>query len=294
MNDSRPPANAVLSAVVAFGLWGVMPVYWKLLTHLGSDIALAQRMVWTLITLVPLLMLRGEWRAWTRSLCDGAVLRAHAWAGLLLTINWTLFVWATQHGRILEASLGYFINPLLNVLIGRLLLGERLSRLQSWSVACAAVGVVAQVVLLGRMPWLALCIALTFAFYGLARRNSPLRSLPGLGVETLLGTPFALLYLLWSDAQGIAIWGTQSMSDFALIGCLGMVTAAPLLGFAHAARHLPFALLGLLQFIAPTGQFLVGALVYHEPVGWGALASFVFIWVGVALFCADIWFKRRR
>jgi chloramphenicol-sensitive protein RarD len=292
MNPTRPPAHAVLSAVMAFGLWGVLPVYWKQIGHLGSDVALAQRVVWTMATVLPLLMLRGEWAGFLRSLRDLTLIRAHAWSAFLLAINWGVFVWAAQHGRIIDCSLGYFINPLLNMLIGSRLFGERLSTLQKLSIASAACGVATQIVLVGRFPWIGLLLAGSFALYGLARRQSPLGSLPGLGVETIVGIPVAAVFLIWSAQNGVSIWGTASAQDLALIIGLGIITTIPLLGFAHGARQLPFALLGVLQFLAPTGQFLVGALVYHEPVGAAALVSFGLIWTGVALFCGDLWRKR--
>lgn len=292
--NTKPPVNAVLSAVLAFGLWGVLPGYWKELGHLGSDVALAQRVVWTMAVVLPLLLLRGERAGFLRSLRDTRLLKTHACSALLLAINWGVYVWAAQHGRILDCSLGYFINPLLNVLIGSYLLGERLSRLQQLSIASAACGVLTQLVMAGRFPWIGLLLAGSFALYGLARRRSPLGPLPGLGVETVVGVPIAVLYLIWCQQGGAAIWGTASTHDLLLIIGLGVITTVPLLGFAHAARQLPFALLGVLQFLAPTGQFLVGAFVYDEPVNAASLVSFGLIWTGVALFCADILLQRRR
>ena len=292
MNPEKPPANAVFSAVVAFGFWGVLPVYWKQLGHLGSDVALAQRVVWTMATVLPLLILTGEWPGFLRSLRDMRLLKAHAWSAFLLAINWGVFVWAAQHGRILECSIGYFINPLLNVLIGSRMLGEHLSRLQKLSIASAAFGVLTQLVLVGRFPWIGLLLAGSFALYGLARRRSPLGSLPGLAVETVVGIPVAVIYLLWTQQSGTAIWGTASAHDLFLITGLGIITTIPLLGFAHGARQLPFALLGVLQFIAPTGQFLVGALMYHEPINAASLVSFGLIWLGVLLFCSDLWRRK--
>jgi chloramphenicol-sensitive protein RarD len=207
-------------------------------------------------------------------------------------VNWGVFVWAAQHGRILDCSLGYFINPLLNVLIGSFWLGERLSRLQKLSIAAAACGVALQIALVDRVPWIGLLLASSFALYGLARRRSPLGPLTGLGMETLAGIPVAAIYLGWCAAQGTPLWGHADARDLLLIVGLGIITTIPLLGFAHGARQLPFALLGVLQFLAPTGQFLVGALVYHEPVNAAALGSFALIWTGVALFCGDLWRRR--
>lgn len=291
MNPEKPSANAVISALIAFGMWGVLPVYWKQLGHLGSDVALAQRVVWTMVTVLPVLVLSGEWPGFVRSMRDMRLVKAHAWSAFLLAINWGVFVWAAQHGRILECSLGYFINPLLNVLIGSRLLGERLSRLQKLSIASAGFGVLTQLMLVGRFPWIGLLLAVSFAFYGLARRRSPLGSLPGLAVETVVGIPVAVFYLIWTQQSGMPIWGTASAHDLLLITGLGVITTIPLLGFAHAARLLPFALLGVLQFLAPTGQFLVGALLYHEAVSTAAMVSFGLIWLGVLLFCSDLWLR---
>ena len=294
MPPPRPSTSAILGAVMAFGMWGVLPVYWKQIGHLGSDVALAQRVVWTMATVLPLLMLRGEWTGFLRSLRDLTLIKAHAWSAFLLAINWGVFVWAAQHGRILDCSLGYFINPLLNVLIGSFWLGESLSRLQKLSIVSAACGVITQLVLVGHFPWIGLLLAGSFALYGLARRRSPLGSLPGLAMETIVGIPVAILYLLWSHHSGAAIWGTGSTRDLLLIFSLGIITTIPLLGFARGARELPFALLGVLQFLAPTGQFLVGAFVYGEPVNAASLVSFGLIWTGVALFCGNLFLHARR
>lgn len=279
--------RALLSAVVAFGLWGVLPVYWKLVERFGSDVVVCQRLVWTVVWLVPLLVFAKEWRTCLDALRSPKLLRAHAWSAALLTVNWSLFIWANQHGHIIEASLGYFLNPLLNVAIGAVLLGEHLSRWRRASIALAALGVLLQVILVGHLPWIALSLAVTFALYGLARRQSPLSSLPGLAMESLLVLPFALAALGWLSASGRPIFGRGTASDFLLMFIAGACTAAPLLTFAYAARHLRFSTLGLLQFLAPTGQFLVGAWLYGEPVSVGSLVSFVFIWLGVAVFCVE-------
>lgn len=287
-----PPASAVLGAVTAFGLWGVLPVYWKAIAHIGSDLAVAHRVVWTLATVVPLLVWRGESRTWAATLRRPRIVGIHAWAALLLGINWSTFVWAAHHGHIVECSVGYFINPMLNVLIGFVLLGERVNRLQMASIILAGAGVTMQIALIGHLPWIALALAFSMAFYALARRQSPEGSLSGLATETLVTAPLAAAYLFWMQSKAVPIFGPARWSDIALLLGLGIITAVPLLGFAHAARKLPFAMLGLLQFLAPTGQFLTGAVIYHEPVSRAAQASFGFIWLGVAIFCMDLWRRR--
>ncbi|HSJ01154.1 MAG TPA: EamA family transporter RarD [Verrucomicrobium sp.] len=278
---------AVLSAVTAFFLWGVLPIYWKAAVPIGSAVIVAHRVWGTILFLVPLLKSRDEFDDWIAALKTPSLLRVHGWAALLLTANWSLFIWANQHGRIVEASVGYFLNPLLNVFIGFLFLGERLSRLQMVSVSLAGLGVLMQVIMVGHFPWIALLLASTFGVYGLVRRRSSLGSLTGLAVETVLVLPFALAWLTWCHFQGLPLWGSGTSLEIGLVIGAGVATALPLLTFAYAARQLRFSTLGLLQFIAPTGQFLLGALLYREPVTVGAMVSFAFIWAGVAVFCLN-------
>ena len=287
--QSRPPASAIFGAVTAFGLWGVLPVYWKAIAHIGSDLAVAHRVVWTLVTVLPMLLWRGEFRAWMASLRKPRIIGIHLWSALLLGVNWSTFVWAAHHNRIVECSLGYFLNPLLNVLIGFLLLGERLNRPQIISIGLAGFGVAMQIAVAGHLPWIALVLALSMGFYGLARRQSPEGALSGLATETLVTFPLAAAYLVWMQSKSVPLFGPARPSDMALLLGLGIITAIPLLGFAHAARKLPFAMLGLLQFLAPTGQFLTGAVLYQEPVSGPVLFSFVFIWAAVFIFCWDLW-----
>lgn len=274
---------------MAFGLWGVLPVYWKAIAHIGSDLAVAHRVVWTLVTVLPMLMWRRELAGWVADLRKPRIVGVHVWSALLLGINWSTFIWAAHHERIVEASLGYFLNPLLNVLIGFLVLGERLNRWQMASIILAGIGVAMQIALVGHVPWIALVLAVSMGFYGLARRQSPQGSLAGLATETLVTTPLALAYLGWLQSRAVPLFGPASARDILLLLGLGIITAVPLIGFAIAARRLPFSLLGLLQFLAPTGQFLVGWLVYHEPVSKAAMGSFAFIWAAVAIFCGDVW-----
>lgn len=278
---------------MAFGLWGVVPIYWKWIGHLGADIAVAQRVVWTLALTLPLLLLRGEWGAWMRDLRRAEVWRTHALAAALLGINWGTFVWAALHGHLVECSLGYFLNPLLNVLIGCVVLGETLTRWQKSSIALATLGVGIQMLAVGRPPWIALVLAFSFGFYGLVRRRSIQGPLAGLATESLVALPLAAGFLFWAGAQGRGTFGNGSCLDLALVMGLGVVTTVPLLGFAHAARKLPFSLLGLLQFLAPTGQFLLGVLAYGEILSPLSVVAFAFIWGAIAVFCMDLARKRQ-
>lgn len=290
---NRPPTSAVLSAIMAFGIWGIVPVYWKWIGHIGADIAVAQRVIWTLALTVPLLLMRGESRGWIQDLRRADVWRTHALAALLLGVNWGTFVWAALHGHLIECSLGYFLNPLLNVLIGCVILGEKLSRWQKLSITLAATGVGIQMLAVGRPPWIALALAFSFGFYGLVRRKSIQGPLSGLATESLVALPLAGIFLLWVGMQGRPVFGAGNLNDIGLIVGLGVVTTIPLLGFAHAARKLPFSLLGLLQFLAPTGQFLLGVLAYGEALSPLSLVAFAFIWSAIAVFCVDLAKQKR-
>lgn len=290
----RPPTSAVLSALLAFSMWGVLPVYWKQIGHLGAGISIAQRVVWTLVVAILLLVWQGGLRAWLAALKQPAVLRTHALSATLLGVNWGVFIWGALNGHILECSLGYFLNPLLNVLIGCLLLGERLTVWQKISITLAGIGVGMQMIAVGRPPWIALLLAFSFGFYALVRRRSMQGPLAGLATESIIALPVALVFLGWWSVQGRQIFGTNSAHDILYIIGLGAITSVPLLGFANAARKLPFSLLGVLQFLAPTGQFIVGAFVYDEPLSPTALVAFGFIWSAVAIFCLNLFWQNSR
>ncbi len=290
----RPPTSAVLSAILAFSMWGVLPVYWKQIGHLGAGISIAQRVVWTLAVAILLLVWQGGLKAWLSALKQPAVLRTHVLSAALLGINWGVFIWGALNGHILECSLGYFLNPLLNVLIGCLLLGEKLTTWQKISITLAGLGVGIQMIAVGRPPWIALLLAFSFGFYALVRRRSMQGPLPGLATESVIALPVALGFLAYWSANGRHVFGTASAHDVLFILGLGVITSVPLLGFAHAARKLPFSLLGLLQFLAPTGQFIVGAFVYDEPLSPVALVAFGFIWTAVGTFCMNLFWRGRR
>lgn len=288
-----PDPRGFFAAIAAFTLWGVLPVYWKTLGHLSPPDLIAHRTVWSLLVLLPLI----GWTTLRKHRSSGNISRlgldwkaatlAHSIAALLLGTNWLLYVWATLNERIIEASLGYFLNPLANVLLGAILLGERLSRAQTFAVLLAAVGVAVQVVAVGHLPWVALVLAATFAGYGLVGKKSPLDSVSGLTLETSLAFPLALGWLHWHHSWN---WfGAMDTASTGLVLALGIVTAAPLLLFGIGARRLRLSTLGLLQFIAPTLQFLCGWWIYNEPLGTVRAVSFMIIWTALALF---VWHSR--
>lgn len=278
-------ARGLTAGVTAFTLWGLLPGYWKALHWLSAGQIICLRALLTVPVLAGVLLCRRQLMDVLASTRRWRVVGLHLLTAALLAGNWITFVWATQHERIVEASLGYFLTPLANVAMGGLFLGERMRRRQWLAVGFAASGVIMQMMAVGTVPWVALALCGTFAFYGLLRKRATLESLAGLTVESLVALPAATLWLWWSPPVRLA----DGPMEWGLILTMGVITAVPLLGFATAARLLPLSVLGILQFIAPSLQFLVGAVIYGEPVSPARFVSFALIWIGLAIFTADAW-----
>jgi len=280
-------ATGAWAAVGAFSLWGVLPVYWKSLHGIAAIELIAHRVVWSLVLLLVLVRLRGRGPQFRAALRNPRICGLYLLSGALLAANWLIFVWAVNAGHIIESSLGYFLNPLCNVALGFFLLRERLRPLQWTAVAFAAAGVAVQLVQLGRLPWIALSVASTFAFYGLLRKRGPLGPVAGLGLETLLLVPLAAGFLLWRASTGAGALGHVNVTQHVLVLSTGVITTVPLLLFASAAHALPLSTLGVFQYLAPSGQFLLGVLLYHEVFGRAQATSFALIWCGLAIFTLD-------
>jgi chloramphenicol-sensitive protein RarD len=286
----------LLCALAAFGWWGVVPaVYFKALATIPALDILAFRIVWSLPLLALLL-------AATRQLPQlTAVLHSRRFCTLLLltttliSINWFVYIYGVVHEQIVQTSLGYFINPLVNVVLGLLIFRERLRVPQWTAVAHAALGVVLLTFAGGEFPWIALTLAVSFGCYGMVRKLLPLDSTVCLAVEVLLLVPASLGYLAWlfASGQGALVGGDWWINSLLALG--GFITVAPLIFFGQAARNLPLSTLGLIQYLSPTGQFLLGVLVYEEPLTAVKVWSFVFIWIGLIIYSADaLWTIRRR
>lgn len=287
-SSSSPGARSgAISAAAAYLCWGLFPIFWKQLSGINALELIAHRHLWSLV-FVMLVMLAGRSLGeLTAAVRNREALKWHGWSGVLLTLNWLVFVWGVNHGQVIEASLGYFLVPLVNVGIGRLLLHEHLRRLQWLAIAFAAAGVGLMLYALGRLPWIALSLAATFGAYGLLRKKSPLGPLVGLGLETLLLAPLALGFLIWREYQGVAAFGHVPVWQNTLIVSAGAITAVPLILFANGARQIRFTTLGLLQYIAPSVQFTIGAWLYHEPFSGERAVAFGLIWCGLVLYTAD-------
>jgi chloramphenicol-sensitive protein RarD len=274
-----------LSAVGAYVMWGLFPLYWPLLEPAAPVEILAHRIVWSLVFLVVLLGATSGFR-WVRGLG-----RRRAGllvvAAVLITVNWGLFIYAVNSGQVVETSLGYFINPLVTVLLAVTVLGERLRRRQVFAVGIAAAGVVVLTAAYGRLPYIALTLACSFGLYGLVKKRVGVDGTPSLAVETAVLAAPALAYLVWLGAQGDGTFTTEGAGHVALLAGGGIATAVPLIFFGAAAVRIPLATVGLLQYIAPVMQFLIGVLVYGEPMPAARLAGFVLVWIALAVFMAD-------
>jgi len=283
----------VAYALGAYLLWGLFPLYFKALKQVPPLQILAHRMVWSLLLLLLILLVRRRW-AWLRALAERpAILGRFAASALLLAYNWGMYIWAINNGHVVDASLGYYINPLMSVVVGALVLSERLRPAQWIAVAVAAAGVTLMTVQAGRLPWIALTLALSFALYGLLRKTAPLGSLEGLALETAVLFPLAASFLAWEGSRGADAFVHGGWGLRLLLAAAGPVTAIPLLLFAAAARRIPLSLLGILQYSMPTVVLALGVWLYHEPFGAGRAYGFGLVWAGVAVYLADALWRLR-
>jgi chloramphenicol-sensitive protein RarD len=291
----RSAARGALAAALCYLSWGLVPLYWHQLAAIAAPELIAHRLVWSLLFLAAVLHAHNGWTEVRAALTTRRSVIRNLFSSTLLTINWLVYVWGVNTGHVIECSLGYFLVPLINVALGRLVLHEKLRPAQWAAITCAAAGVTLQLVQLGRLPWIALTLAVTFGSYGLLRKQSPLGPLTGLAVETALLAPLAAAYLLWRYHTGEGALGRVDLTTHLLVLSSGVVTAIPLLLFAYGARRIRLATLGLLQYIAPTVQFTLGVWVYHEVFTRDRALSFIFIWTGLALYTADgVWTQRNR
>lgn len=275
----------VLAVVSAYSFWGVAPIYFKWVEFAGPLEVSAHRIVWALLILAGLVALRRQWGG-----VRGLTAAEFGWlavSGGLLFINWLTFVWALQNGRIIETSLGYYINPLITVALGVVFLGERLRWPQTAALALAGAGVVNEVVAFGALPWAGLTLAITFGFYGLVRKRIRIDSAVGLGVETGLAVPLALAYLAWQAARSEGSLVAASGGEVALLALGGLVTVIPLVLFAAAANRLNLVVIGFFQFLAPTLTLLVAAFYYRQPIADGQWLTFGCIWAALGILSAE-------
>lgn len=285
--------RGLLAAASAFALWGVFPLYWHLLKSVPSLQIIAHRVIWCAVFVVGYLLI-ADGRGWLRRALSGArVGRMLLASSLLISFNWGLYIWAVTHDRVVESSLGYFINPLVNVLLGVLVLHERLNRVQWLAVAIAALGVLWLALVHGQPPWIALALAVSFGLYGLIRKLAAIEAVPGLAVESLILLPLALAWVLYASAQGVGAFADGNLAIDGLLVVGGALTALPLIGFAYGARRIPYTLTGLLQYLSPTLQLLCGTLILGEAFNAQQAIGFACIWTALALYAGDSWRRAR-
>lgn len=290
----KEPRSGLVMGTAAYFLWGLVPLFWPLLAPASSAEALAHRFVWSMVLILLLLVATRRLRHFRAIWTDGRRVALLAVASVVIALNWGGFIWGVTHGHVIETSLGYFINPLVTVMLGVFVLGENL---RPWQWAAVGVGAVAVAVLTfdyGRPPWIALLLAGSFATYGFLKKQAQLGALESLGAETLLLTPVALAFLLWLEATGSGTFGHAGATNAALLVSTGIVTAIPLLLFGGAATRLSLTTLGILQYLGPALQFVFGLLIFREPMSGAAWIGFLLVWLALVIFTVDGLRSHRR
>ena len=279
----------------AYLLWGVLPIYWKLLQHVEAMEILANRFLWSAVFVFLLLLATGKLNIFMQEtkaiLSTKKTACCMVLAAIMISFNWGIFIWAVEAGRIVETSMGYYISPLMNVLFGVVFLRERLAKLQIAAVSCAAVGIGVIIVHNGGLPWVALTLPLTFAFYGLLKKIIIAQPMTSILLETLLISPLAAGYLYYLSINEGTVYQSCDMNTLLLLAGAGAVTATPMLLFTACARKLPLNIVGFLQYISPSISLMIGVLIYGEPFTGTTATAFGCIWAGLALF---IWSQIRR
>jgi chloramphenicol-sensitive protein RarD len=284
--------KGILYGIGAYLAWGFFPIYWKFLHHVPAIQLIGHRIIWSCILLIVFILFSKQWNDFRRTI-NARVLRIYSIAAILIGINWFVYVWAVNANYIVETSLGYFINPLISVLLGVIFLKERLRIAQWIPVVLAALGVAYLTYEYGRLPYIAITLAFSFGLYGLVKKLSPLGSLYGLTIETgILFIP-ALGYLIFVQSNNTAAFlHTGTISDVLMVGA-GVATTIPLLMFASAARSIPLWVVGLLQYIAPTLQFIIGVFIYKEPFSYHQLIGFGIVWIALVIFLVENYLANR-
>lgn len=279
--------NPFLHGVLAFALWGCFPVYFKMVQEASPDEILAHRIVWSAVMLVGILYVTRRFEVLKRTLASARLRRGLLLTSLIIALNWLIFIWAVNSQHTLQASLGYFICPLINCLFGYLFYGERLTPLQKFALMFAVAGVSIPLLALGRIPWISLCLAVSFALYGTLRKKYQADPIAGLGVETLILTPVALGWMTWLAADGQIAFGAFGPTFSIYLVMAGLVTSLPLVLFASAANQIPLTAIGFLQYIAPSLQFLLAVFAFGEAFAVNDALSFALIWTGLAIYSFD-------
>lgn len=292
--DAKQTRQGVLLALAAYFIWGIAPAYFKLIYYVPADEILTHRVIWSFFFMVALISISRQWSTVKALLQTPKKIVMLALSAVLIGGNWLLFIWSVNNHHMLEASLGYFINPLVNILLGMVFLGERFRRMQWLAVALAACGVLVQLWTFGSLPIIALGLAFSFAFYGLVRKKIAVDAQTGMLFETLWLLPIAAIYLFGIADSATSHMGSNSWSLNLLLIAAGVVTTIPLLCFTGAATRLRLSTLGFFQYIGPTLMFILAVTFYGETPGADKMVTFAFIWVALAIFIMDAVYTQRR
>ncbi|MGB1262309.1 MAG: EamA family transporter RarD [Cognaticolwellia sp.] len=277
----------IISAISAYVMWGIAPLYFKLIEHIGADEILVHRVVWSTLLLLLIVLLTKRWPSFVSTISQPTVVLKLTLSATFLAVNWFVFIWAVNNDHLLDASLGYYINPLFSVALGMIFFAERLRPWQLFAVGLALVGVLIQLWMLGSLPIISLALAGTFGIYGLLRKKMPVDSFVGLLVESLMMLPIALIYWLMFLQTNSSDMFNNSLSLNVILLCAGVVTTAPLLCFTAAAKRLSLSALGFLQYIGPSIMFILATLYYQEPLSFAKLLTFACLWTALAIFSFD-------
>ena len=284
MNSKNPTVSGTLYALAAFGMWGILPVYWKLLQQVPSPEILAHRIFWSFVFVSLVLLVRRQWGTMFQPLMDKKQRVSILISSVLISLNWFIYIWAVNSAHIVEASLGYYIQPLFYVFLGVVVFRERLNVWEGISFGLAIIGVIILTIKYGRFPWIAISLTLSLGSYGLCKKLVPVRSLTAVGLETLFISPLCLTYMGIRAYQGVGAFGTISWRITLLLILAGVVTALPLLWFAQATKMIPLSRVGFIQYLSPTITLLLGVFIYHEPFTSSHLISFGCIWCALVIY----------
>lgn len=285
--------QGVIYALIAYSLWGMAPLYFKLLSQISALEILMHRVVWSFVLLLFLVIVTRQIDTVKQVLKKPKQLLMLSITAVLVAINWLIFIWSVNDDRLLEASLGYFINPLLNVALGMIFLKERLPRLQLIAVGLAALGVLIQLIVYGSIPWVSLLLASSFGVYGLLKKKINLKAVTGLFIETAILMPVALMYWWQLQTSTVVLFDNPLSLNITLISA-GIVTTLPLLAFSAAATRIPYYMLGLFQYIGPSAMFVMAITLFSEKLDQAKMTTFAFIWAALLLFVFDIWRQSRK
>ena len=286
-NTAKRTVSGIAFGTASFLIWGISPLYWKALGSVPAVEIVLHRIVWSFLFLIPLVLIRKKWPAFAATLKDKRTLLILLASALLVSCNWLIYIWAVNAGHLLQASLGYYINPLVNVLLGMAFLKERLRRPQAFAVLLAALGVLYLTFFFGQFPWIALSLAFSFGLYGLIHKTMSVGSLVGLTIETLMLAIPALILLVYLDQQALGVFLNHGVGIDLMLMASSVVTAVPLLFFSFGTRRLQLSTVGILQYLAPSCMFLMAVFLFDEPFFKAQVISFLMIWTALAIYSTD-------